>query len=353
MDIRTLISRRRAPVMGVAALLIVLYHARWQAAPFPLGLVSREGQLGVDLFVYLSGFGLAHSLWRNPAPGDYWARRLRRLLPAYYVWLAAMSAAALGMALFMGWRGDFGHWLLLHALPVGVWINHQPQVWYVSAALGYCALAPVFFALLSRARRPRVAAALLMLVTGVLLPAVSGLKDVEIATARIPVLIAGLTTGLLHAEGRPARRTDALWLAGMAALGLCLGFGGNLPLLAELKPSRLHRLTLGLLAPGLTALLAGGFEGLSRTRARWLERPFAALGAVSLESYLAHVAVCALVRDALKLPPPLVLAILLACCYPLARGTAWAAGRLLALRDARFAARGAAGAAGNDAAPRA
>lgn len=333
MNYRTLIGRHRAAIMGAAAALIVLFHAEWKTAPEPLGLLCREGQLGVDLFVFLTGFGLAHSLAKGPAPAEYWKRRLRRLLPAYYVWLGAMVLIALGLMIFAHRRGDFLRWLLLHILPVGVWLNRQPQVWYVSAALGYCALAPLIFALLNRSRWPRILTALLLLTAGLLLPAVSGMDGAEIALVRIPGLIVGLAVGLADARGEKGWQTGLAGLAALAALGLCLGFGAGLPLLKDLPARRLHRLTLNLLAPALAALLAFALEGLARTPLRFLNRAFAALGRVSLESYLAHVILSGLVRDTLRWPAPLVLFTLLAACYPLARAMAWAGDRLLALWD--------------------
>lgn len=339
MHYRALLSRHRHALMGVAAVLIVFFHAEWKAAPGPLGLMAREGQLGVDMFAFLAGFGLAHSLVKRPSPVEYWSRRLRRLLPAYYVWLATMVLIALGLMAFAHRQGDFLHWLLLHLVPVGVWVNRRPQVWYVSAALGYYALAPVFFALMERARRPRIMAALLVAFAGVVLPSVWGMKDVEIALMRVPGLIAGLAVGRADAEGEPAGPSGPIALAALAGIGLCLGCGAKLPFPGDLKASSLHYLALDFMAPSLTVALAYLCEGLARARMDAINRAFGALGRVSLESYLAHVIVSGLVRDTLHLPGPAVLLILLATCYPLARAMAWAAGRLLGIWD-RLAGKG-------------
>ena len=336
MNYRTLLSRHRSAIMGVAAVLIVFFHAEWKAAPGILGLLAREGQAGVDLFVFLTGFGLAHSLAKRPAPEAYWARRLRRLLPAYYVWLAVMTLIALGLMALRLRQGDFLHWLLLHLFPVGVWLNHQPQVWYVSAALGYCALAPMFDVLLTRARHLRVAAVLMVLGTGVVLPSVWGMGDVELALIRVPGLVVGLAVGIA-ARREDGQSAGLACLAALAVLGLCLPRGANLPLLRDIQAKELHRLTLNLLAPALAVALAFLFEGLEKLRLTIPARAFGALGRVSLESYLAHVVLSGLVRDTLRLPGPAVLMILLAACWPLAWLMARAASRLLALWD-RFSA---------------
>jgi peptidoglycan/LPS O-acetylase OafA/YrhL len=67
---------------GLAILLVVLYHAGGV-------LVWRNllhGDLGVDLFVLLSGMGLALSRQSDEPPGQFLRRRLLRIAPAY--WLA-------------------------------------------------------------------------------------------------------------------------------------------------------------------------------------------------------------------------------------------------------------------------
>ena len=213
MNYRSLLSRHRSAIMGAAAVMIVFFHAEWTTAPGLPGIISREGQLGVDLFAFLTGYSLAHSLSKRPSPAEYWKRRLRRLLPAYYVWLGVMVIIALGLMIFAHKRGDFLRWLLLHTLPVGVWLNRRPQVWYVSAALGYCAMAPLFFALLERARRPRWMAAALVLAAGVAMPALSGMTDAYIALMRLPALILGLAAcyPLARLMGWAGAKLLALW----------------------------------------------------------------------------------------------------------------------------------------------
>ena len=76
-----------------AILWVVFFHAQ-------LGLggllydVQKIGYGGVDMFLFLSGFGLYHSLSRDADAGRYLLRRARRLLPAYLpfcaVWLCVM-----------------------------------------------------------------------------------------------------------------------------------------------------------------------------------------------------------------------------------------------------------------------
>ena len=80
--------RGRLPVLdelkGLAILLVVLYHAGgvlvWQN--------FLHGDLGVDIFIILSGIGLALSS-RAESPASFLRRRLVRILPAYWIALTA------------------------------------------------------------------------------------------------------------------------------------------------------------------------------------------------------------------------------------------------------------------------
>src|SRR5829696_6363574 len=72
---------------GVAVLLVVLFH---------LGLPGfRSGFLGVDVFFVISGYLMAVMYSPNEIR-PFYSRRVRRLLPAYFV---AIVATALGSLL--------------------------------------------------------------------------------------------------------------------------------------------------------------------------------------------------------------------------------------------------------------
>ncbi len=50
-DYRALISKQRSAVMGLMALLIIVYHARWETTSWIFNnTVNRYGSIGVDVF---------------------------------------------------------------------------------------------------------------------------------------------------------------------------------------------------------------------------------------------------------------------------------------------------------------
>ncbi|MFF5259090.1 acyltransferase family protein [Actinomadura viridis] len=85
-----------------AALAVVLFHFTGfkGAGPWPepslelfpgLGMITRYGYLGVDLFFMISGFVILMSAWGR-SPGEFGVSRLVRLMPAY--WAGVLLALA-------------------------------------------------------------------------------------------------------------------------------------------------------------------------------------------------------------------------------------------------------------------
>lgn len=64
------ISRYRSELMGLAMVLIILFHVRLPQSDFFFGL-KRCGSVGVDMFMFLSGVGLWFSWTRTPSL-KYW-----------------------------------------------------------------------------------------------------------------------------------------------------------------------------------------------------------------------------------------------------------------------------------------
>ena len=134
---------------GLALLLVLAAHG--------FALTNRAwglGRIGVNLFFFISGILVFRSL--VPGIGDsprkwavsFWRRRLRRLLPAFLVYVAAMIPV---VALMEGPDGlaHFG-WSLPYTLtftanyPVGIHLS-QHHLWSLCCELQFYLLAPFLF----------------------------------------------------------------------------------------------------------------------------------------------------------------------------------------------------------------
>lgn len=78
------ISKYRVELMGFFALWIMFYHneIRYGGAN-PLWVISKQGNVGVDAFLFLSGVGLYFSYNKQPQALSFYRRRLVRLLVPY------------------------------------------------------------------------------------------------------------------------------------------------------------------------------------------------------------------------------------------------------------------------------
>lgn len=84
------ISKYRTELMGLSAIMIILCHVNVAEVKlhYLIKLIIREGNLGVDIFLFLSGLGLFYSLERFLEKYEfgniykwYWKRFTRLLLP--------------------------------------------------------------------------------------------------------------------------------------------------------------------------------------------------------------------------------------------------------------------------------
>lgn len=126
----------RLPVLdelkGLAILLVVLYHAGgvlgWKN--------SLHGDIGVDMFVILSGLGLALSSQYRGAR-EFMTRRLSRIMPTYWI---TLTVFALGDYSFLQ-RHDSTVDLLLHYLGFHAWFGDAHAVsindsfWFITLIL--------------------------------------------------------------------------------------------------------------------------------------------------------------------------------------------------------------------------
>jgi peptidoglycan/LPS O-acetylase OafA/YrhL len=282
---------------GVAVLWVVAFHyvtVRGAADPRdgwvaalgafgPLDQVVRNGYLGVDLFFLISGFLLAlpwfvhaRSGIAAPSAARFYARRIRRIVPAYY--LQVLLLFTLVMPLLHGrtyWRSDL--WVFLwNGIAHGLFLQNSTPLTAsslgVNGALWTLAVEAQFYALLPLVAPLFVRAPLRMLAAGA---AVSFAWNWAALHDLRPLVDAQLALGAhWHWSEATVRGLLALQLpafAGHFALGIALGRGW----LAwrERPPAAWPSATTPLAAIGALALLYAALTGL----APGLARPAAAL----------------------------------------------------------------------------
>lgn len=281
LTIQKLLRQYRSEIKGVAILWVVFFHAQ-------LGLdgwlyqIQRIGYGGVDIFFFMSGFGLYHSLAKDCDLGRYLKRRAERILPSYLpfclLWLAVMlpmygGGLAASVRIAVGnltMLGYFGN--------VPLMIN-----WYVSAMAVSLLLAPLLYAVLSECRH--FGKTLIMLLAFSFALGLCFVDDITYtAVSRLPVFLLGMAAAFPTSEKISGKKMAVFLTAGCAAALGVLFF--CLEHLADLLISfAMYWHPFVLIAPALCAGLGWVF---SNVHSKALS-PLRLLGESSFEIFLFNV----------------------------------------------------------------
>ena len=277
------IGAYRDEIKGLAILWVVFFHAQLGLSG-PLYEVQKIGYGGVDLFFFLSGFGLYHSLSRDADTGRYLARRARRLLPAYLpfcaVWLCVMLPLY-DLGTVQSVRVAAGNLLMLGFFAgVPAMIN-----WYVSALALSLLAAPLLYGVIARGARPRLRAC--VLAAGCFAGGLCFIgTEAYMAISRLPVFVLGMAAavpaeraGGAGSSTAFAAASAAAAVAGLLVLYLCFARFPD-----ALNTYGMYWHPFILIAPALCAGLGWLFSHAGRVPGAL--RPLRALGRASFEIFL-------------------------------------------------------------------
>jgi peptidoglycan/LPS O-acetylase OafA/YrhL len=258
---------------GLAILLVILYHAGgvlvWQN--------FFHGDVGVDIFVILSGVGIALST-RVETAGTFLRRRLIRIFPAYWIVLTAFLLGNIYLLHLPYTAFNVAvHYLGIHALfGDAIGFSIDDSFWFITLILGWYAIYALFRRWLNKPD--------LIVFWGGILSAIVAYAYFETGQSgcfghiglRFPGFFAGLMIGILLREGRLDVPLSPALAAG---------------LLAAIYVPYTHGI---IFAPGIVGFaLAIGYLFLWRVRAQaelvgTVARDLRFLGRYSLEIFLIH-----------------------------------------------------------------
>ena len=281
MEHKQWVSRYRDELKGIAILWVVLFHMGSRFGGV-LGGIQKIGYGGVDIFFFLTGFGLYHSLSKNDDLRDYWMRRMKKLLPTYLpfivCWVLVWLPSA-GLRRVQGIRSVIGNFF-----GVGYWLN-VPEMfnWYVGALLLYLVFAPLFYALLSKSEKPLRTLAILLGVSYAVGMCCIG-TDQYMALSRLPILIVGMAFAMnLGIKMSPALKRSLYWAAFVGSVYFLLRYFDSYE--EVLLDYGLYWHLFVLITPTLCIGLAYGFHKLEKARAAFA--PLRIIGKASFAIYLA------------------------------------------------------------------
>lgn len=130
------INRSRTEWMGIAILMVLLYHCSLLPHTEMILGFFRYGYFGVDIFLLLSGYGLCYSYEKNKL-NDFWLHRVKRVLPLYIIQLLVRY-------IFLGEFQSVE--TTLHELTnLSIFTQKGNGNWYVNAIMFFYLIFPVLY----------------------------------------------------------------------------------------------------------------------------------------------------------------------------------------------------------------
>ena len=274
------ISRFRGELMGAAMLFIILFHVGLPRTDLFFGL-RRCGNIGVDIFLFLSGIGLWFSWVKQPSTWSFYRRRLLRILPAWLI-----MASLYYIPRFNPQTGSIIDLIGNITINWNFWLHDELTFWYIPAIMMLYLWAPPYMKLITKHPIYRWSVVLMVLwcvMVQWIIPVHHAVGHLEIFWSRVPIFFLGINFGEMV---RREVRIDgaAVWLAlitFVACFASCIYLEqvshGRFPLFVE----RMIYIPLT-----LTAILL--LNRIFRRLPQRVNRFWAFFGGLSLEAYLIH-----------------------------------------------------------------
>ena len=276
------ISRYRGELMGAAMLFIMLFHVSLPRNDLFFGL-RRMGNIGVDMFLFLSGIGLWFSWMKKSSARHFFTKRYLRIYPAWLI-----MACLYYIPRFHG--GDFMAWLdLIGDITINwdFWLHDELTFWYIPAIMMLYCFAPAYMELIRRHPIYRwlpVVMIMWCILVEYVTPIHQAVGHIEIFWSRVPIFFIGINMGEMV---RTKQRIDGagIWMVIIlfvmtlfASIFLEQQRHGLFPLYVE----RMLYIPLT-----LTSILL--LNRVFRRTPKWFNKTFKFVGALSLECYLIHI----------------------------------------------------------------
>lgn len=186
-----ILSKYRSYLMGVAMIMVVMYHSTIINTSLRCTLIKNIGNSGVDIFLFVSGIGMYFSLMKSNDIGKFYKRRLLRLVPIYFP-----IAFLYSLYLFSNRSIDFKVFLL-NSTALSLWFNEGFQYWYISAIIVLYIMTPLYMKYFFKYKNKALFISLSILIIINIFCQLPNLRYLRIFTTRIPIYIIGIKYGEL------------------------------------------------------------------------------------------------------------------------------------------------------------
>lgn len=265
--------------MGFAILWVFLFHIGGLGIPY-IDAFCSKGYLGVDIFFFLSGWGLCHSLSKNKSITQFYKRRVLKILPSWWTVIGLIAIVQIVMHLphpqncidWILYFSGLGYFLQNCFVDSSVFVRYYE--WYIPTLLLFYLLAPIF-ANLSIKKNVVILLVSVIAILGINHYYFS--ETFSLSYARVPIYIIGFIGYKLSKQKSPAFNVKvelAAFLVGLMLWGL-QSF--------NVIQGKMEFLLVLLTFPFILSII----PALNPTN--WFNKVLCFYGSISLELYLLHI----------------------------------------------------------------
>lgn len=217
------ISEIRTELMGLSAILILICHSvAYIEMPRVLHYSLSLGNIGVDLFLFLSGMGMWYSLSKMHMGGvkQWYTDRYIKLFVPYLVIVLPLNAIEYVMGLYEGqdiWNYLFG------LTTLRFFVSHDAP-WFIAALLPLYLLAPLFNNLIKMYQWKATLMMIVMLYATLLIPTTFSsemlnnvISNIQFVAVRATCFVLGMGMGQAVKE---EEKINLLWILLLTVVGL-------------------------------------------------------------------------------------------------------------------------------------
>lgn len=221
------ISISKQFLMGFSILWIVLYHSITATDvklvyPAYLKFIIVSGLCGVDIFTFLSGFGIYFSLNKDSDEMNFYKRRVLRLLPI-------LPLAIIDIIIFSIIQNNHITFvqILGYILQVNYWIfpieSYKLYFWYISFIIVCYFIAPILYNIIEKSKGN---IKFLSLIVGVLFVLTIPFHNLYYCSAvcRFPIFFFGMCLGYYYLNKQKISQNfvNLIYIAGIIAFGIII-----------------------------------------------------------------------------------------------------------------------------------
>ena len=293
------LSSERQAIMGLAILWVMFFHSSVNLGRFPLiNTLKRFGNLGVDIFLLLSGIGLFNSAQRlRREYEDHWVvafyrKRVIRILPATIICLLPWY-----LYLYREQDVNMLRWLL-DITSLSFWIDGKNRGWYVALSIVLYLMFPIFYCMLVKGKSNRLLSFIVLIAidiafnTAIAIYKPDWFGKVNLALCRVPVFILGC-----FLASKVKDNIEQGWLALICLLAAILLVFLRIRFIEPLKIYGIWRYLYGALGFCITVVTSVIFHSF---HGKWLSKIFSFFGKYTLELYLTHTQILTVMTKQMK-----------------------------------------------------